>query len=142
MSSNELLAAAGLDVDVRDIHNETPLLVAILRNYENLLSNDNVIRFAIWHNRPDIIPLLLSRGADYRSINSNGRNIAHTVATSANTNVIAILANANLEDLDFQLQDKSGKTPFDYLNEREVLVDAEIGIHEAFLGWAAQFQRY
>ena len=154
----ESLVAAGLDVDVRDIHNETPLLPAVFRdhtavaeklielganiNSENLPSNDNAIRFAIWHNRSDIIPLLLSRGANYRSINSNGRNIAHTAATSANTNVIEILANANLEDLDFQLQDKNGKTPFDYLIEREVLVDAELGIHEAFHRWAAQFQRY
>ena len=154
----ESLVAAGLDVNVRDIHNETPLLVAVFKhhtavveklielganvNSENLPSNDNAIRFAIWHNRSDIIPLLLSRGANYRSINSSGRNIAHTAATSANTTVIEILANANLEDLDFQLQDKNGKTPFDYLNEREVLVDAELGIHEAFHRWAAQFQRY
>ena len=154
----ESLVAAGLDVDVRDIHNETPLLVAVFRhhtavaeklielganvNSENLPSNDNAIRFAIWHNRSDIITLLVSRGANYRSINSNGRNIAHTAATSANTNVIEILASANLEDLDFQLQDKNGKTPFDYINEREVLVDAELGIHEAFHRWAAQFQCY
>ena len=154
----ELFVAAGLDVDVRDIHNETPLFVAVFRNHtavaeklielgadvnsENLPSNDNAIRVAIWHNRSDIIPLLLSRGANYRSINSHGRNIAHTAATSANTNVIEIPMNANLEDVDFQLQDKYGKTPFDYLNEREVLVDAELGIHEAFHRWAAHFQRY
>ena len=154
----ESLVAAGPDVDVRDIHNETPLFVAVFMhhtaiaerlielganvNSENLPSNDNAIRIAIWHNRADLIPLLLSRGANYRSINSNGRNIAHTAATSANTNVIEILADANLEDLDFQLQDSNGKTPFDYLNEREVLVDAELGIHEAFHRWAAQFQRY
>ena len=154
----ELLVAAGLDVDIRDINSETPLLVAVFRhhtavaeklielganiNSENMPSKDNVIRFAIWHNRADIIPLLLSRGANYRTINSNGRNIAHTAAASANTRVIKILANANLEELDFQLQDKNGKTPFDYLSEREVLVDAEVGIHEAFNRWAAQFQRY
>ena len=154
----ESLVAAGLDVDVQDIHNETPLLVAVFKGHtavaeklielganvdsENLPSNDNAIRVAIWHNRSNIIPLLLSRGANYMSINSNGRNIAHTAATSANTNVIEILANANLEDLDFQLQDKHGKTPFDYLNERAILVDAERGIHEAFHRWAAQFQRF
>ena len=154
----DLLVAAGLDVDVRDIHNEAPLLVAVFMhhtaiaerlielganvNLENLPSNDTAIRFAIWHNRSDIIPLLLSKGANYRSINSDGRNIAHTAATGANTSVIELLANANLEDLDFQLQDKNGKTPFDYLNEREVLIDAEIGIHEAFHRWAAQLQRY
>ena len=154
----EMLVAAGLDVDVRDIHNETPLLVAVFRyhtaiakkllelgadvNAENLPSNDSALRFAIWHSRPDIISLLLSRGANYRSIKSNGRNIAHSAAISANTKVIETLANANLEDLDFQLQDKNGKTPFDYLQEREVLVDAELGIHEAFHKWAAQFQRY
>ena len=154
----ELLVAAGLDIDVQDIHNETPLLAAVYWhhtavaeklielgvnvNLENLPSNDSPIRFAIRFNRSDIIPLLLSRGANYRSINGIGRNIAHTAALSANTNVIDILANANLEDLDFQLQDKSGKTPFDYLNERRVLVDAELGIHEAFDRWAAQFQHY
>lgn len=154
----ELLVAAGLDVDIRDVHSETPLLVSVFMhhtavaeklielganiNSENLPTNDNVIRVAIWHNRSEIIPLLLSRGAKYRTINSNGRNIAHTAATSANTSVIEMLANAKLEDLDFQLQDKNGKTPFDYLNEREVLVDAELGIHEAFNKWAAQFQRY
>ena len=153
----ELLVAAGLDVDIRDIHNETPLLVAVFRNHtavaeklielganinsENLPSNDNALRFAICHNRWEIMPLLLSRGANYRTINSNGRNIAHTAATSANTRVIEVLANANLRDLDFQLQDKKGKTPFDYLNEREALVDAEIGIHEAFKRWAAQSHR-
>lgn len=154
----ELLVAAGLDVDIRDIHSETPLLVAVFRNHtavaeklielganvnlENLPSNDNAIRFAIWHNRSEIIPLLLLKGANYRTINSNGRNIAHTAATSANTSVIKILANANLKDLDFQLQDKNGKTPFDYINKREVLVDAELDIHEAFSRWAAQFQHY
>ena len=154
----ELLVEAGLDVDVRDTHSETPLLVAVFKHHtavaeklidlgadidsENLPSNDNAIRVAIWHNRSEIIPLLLSRGANYRTINSNGRNIAHTAATSANTSVIEILANANLEGLDFQLRDKNGKTPFDYLNEREVLVDAELGIREAFNRWAAQSQRY
>ena len=111
----ELLVAAGLDVDARDIHNETPLLNAVFKhhtavaeklielganvNSENLPSNDNAIRFAIWFNRSDIIPLLLSRGANYRSINSHGRNIAHTASANANTNVVEILANANLEDL-------------------------------------------
>ena len=152
-----LLVSAGLDVDIRDIHNETPLLVAVFGghtavveklielganiNSENLPSNDNAIRFAIWHNRSEIIPMLLSRGANYKTINSNGRNIAHTAATSANTRTVEILADANLEDLDFQLQDKYGKTPFDYLNEREVLVDAEVGVHEAFNRWAAYYSR-
>ena len=154
----ESLVAAGLDVDIRDFHSETPLLVAVFQHHtavaekliklganidsENLPSNDNAIRIAIWHNHWEIIPLLLSRGANYKTINTNGRNIAHTAAASANTSVFEILANANLEGLDFQSQDKNGKTPSDYLNEREVLIDAELGIHEAFNRWAAQFQRY
>ena len=57
------------------------------------------------------------------------------------TSVIKILASADLEDLDFQLRDKNGKTPFGYVNEREVLVDAELDVHESFNRWAAQFQR-
>lgn len=152
------MVAAGLDVDVRDIHDETPLLMAVFKghtavaerlielgadvNSANLPSKDNSVRFAISYNRADIMPLLLSRGANYRSINSDGRNIAHTAATSANTNVVEILAKANLEDLDFHLQDNKGKTPFDYPNEREILIDAELGVHEAFHRWAAQFQCY
>ena len=152
----EMLVAAGLNVNARDINDETPLFVAVFRghtavaerlielganvNPENLPSRDNPIRIAIWHNRSEMIPLLLSAGANYKTINSNGRNIAHTAAACANTRTVEILINAKIENLDFRLEDKYGKTPFDYLNEREVLIDSELGIHQAFNKWSAQFQ--
>ena len=45
---------------------------------------------------------------------------------------MTILSNAKLRDLDAAMKDRYGKAPADYLSERIILADNEIGIHEAF----------
>jgi hypothetical protein len=57
-------------------------------------------------------------------------------AIFADTETINTLTDCKLTGLDLSSKDVDGKTPFDYLAEREVFGDSEIGIHEAFEAFA------
>ena len=90
------LDAAGIDVDVRDSDQETPLLNALYSghiaharrlidlgadvNASNLSSRESAIHFAVIFNRHEILSLLLERGADYSAVNVKGKNIAYMAA--------------------------------------------------------------
>lgn len=143
-----VLIEAGLDVDVRDTDNETPLSNAIFwhlpavaikllelganPNAANISSRDNSIHFAVTYGNSHIIPLLLSRGVEYKAVNNRSRNIAHMAAISADTRTIDTLTRSNLTGLDFSLKDEEGKTPAEYIKIREVFGESEGGIFEAF----------
>ena len=139
---------AGFDIDVRDRDNETPLLNAIYKGYAavarclielgadvnaaNISSRDSALHFAASFCVPQLLPLLLERGADYTVLNKDYRNIGHNAARFGNTELVNIMAQSDLRKLDLSVRDVEDKTPKDHINERIVLSDDEIGVHEAF----------
>lgn len=143
-----LLVEAGIDVNVQDADHETPLLNAVFWhltaaaeeliqlgadvNAVNISSCDGTTHYAVSSGHCQIITLLLARGVNYKATNIRGRNIAHMAAISADTNTVNALAESNLFGLDLSLKDVDGKTPADYLAEREVFAESELGIYEAF----------
>lgn len=144
----DLLVHAGADVDVRNGDGETPLMNAVYIgntsiarklidlganvNIPNYSSQDTAIHFAASFDRFEILPLLLEKGADYQAKNIHGRNILHMAAHRSGAKTVAALSKANLMGLDTSLQDYEGKTVYDYLAEREILSDMEVGLHENF----------
>lgn len=143
-----LFAAANFDIDIKDQDNETPLLNAIYAgqtavvkrlielgadaNSANISSRDSAIHFAASFDRPEILKLLLDKGADYTVLGCNGRNLAHRAARAGSREMIKIMARADLSILDFSLGDYEARTPADYMNERIVMTDLEVGVHEAW----------
>ncbi|KAL9043103.1 MAG: hypothetical protein Q9214_003595 [Letrouitia sp. 1 TL-2023] len=144
----DLLVHAGIEFDMRDIDRETPLMIAVFWhktataerliehganvNAANISSGDNTMHLAVCFSHYQIIPLLLAHGVVYTAINVYGRNIAHMAAKSADTQTTITLAEAKLSGLDFSIKDKDGKTPADYIAERELFGESEIGVHDAF----------
>ena len=144
----DLLINAGVDVNVRDSDRETPLLHAVFAGYTSharrLLelgadpnvfstsSRESAIHLAVSFDRHDMIPLLLEYNADYTALNANGKNIAHMAAGAAGTKTVSVLAESNLVKLAMCLRCKDGKTPADYLSERTILAESEMGLHAEF----------
>lgn len=144
----DLLIGAGIPVDVRDNDDETPLLNAVFWhrtaavksligqgadvNAANASSRNNAIHFDVNFDHYEIIPLLLANGAQYASIDSGGKNIAHMAAASAGTKTMEVLEKANLAGLDVSLRDRNGETPADIIARRDIFGDSELGVHVAF----------
>ncbi|KAL8741424.1 MAG: hypothetical protein Q9190_005970 [Brigantiaea leucoxantha] len=143
-----LLTSAGIDVNVQDADHETPLLVAVFWhltaaaerlidlganvNAVNISCRDNSLHFAVGCSHHHIIPLLLAHNVDFKAINVDGRNIVHMAAISADTATMNTLTESGLHGVDLALRDVEGKTPADYIAEREIFAESEIGLHEAF----------
>lgn len=144
----EFLIVAGSDINLRDSDGETALLNAICRGYikiaeclvqhgadvnaANISCRDSAIHFASSFDRPKLLPLLLDRGADYTALNIYGRNLGHTAARFAGAEFISVMARCDIPILSLDTRDNEGKTAKDYMNERVILTDREIGVHEAF----------
>lgn len=143
-----LFKEAGFDIEPRDYDNETPLLNATYFGHtamvERLIefgadisnannsSRDSALHFAANFDRSQILKILLERGADYTVLNCNGRSIAHCAARAGSTELVRVIAKANLERLDLTLRDHDGQLPSDYMSERIVITDPEVGVHEAW----------
>ena len=144
----EMLIKAGIDVDVKNNDDETPLLNAIFHGYmktaeklielgadinaANTSSSDNTIHFAVNYNHHEIFPSLLAHNVDYMATNIRLRNIAHMAAISANTQTLYALADSDLKGLDFSVKDVDGRTPADYAGKRMIFSESEEGFQEAF----------
>lgn len=144
----EFLIAVGSDIDFRDSDRETALLNAICWGYikiaecliqhgadvnaANMSSRDSAIHFAASFDRPKLLPLLLDRGADYTARNKYGRNLGHNAARFAGTEFINVMTRCGIPRLSLDTRDNEGKTAKDYMNERVILTDREIGVQEAF----------
>ena len=144
----ELLINAGIDINVRDMEKETPLLRAVFAGRRDLVrgvlrrgadpnltsipSRSNAMHIAVLFDHHDMIPDLLAYGADYSAISKSGRHIAHYAARSAGTKTLQVLTQEKLVDIDLSLRDREGKTPADYIAERVVMQGSEFGIHGAF----------
>ena len=144
----ETLIAAGSDINLRDSDRETALLNAIYWGYTkiaqcliqfgadvnaaNISSRDSAIHFAAAFDRSELLPLLLERGADYTALNIYGHDLGHAAALFAGAEFIDVMARCDLQRLSLDVRDKDGKTAKDHMNERIILTDREIGVHEAF----------
>ncbi|KAL8785693.1 MAG: hypothetical protein Q9195_008539 [Heterodermia aff. obscurata] len=149
----DLLIDAGVDVNVTDIDGETPLINAIFWgriemarrliergadvNAANISSHESPVHFVANFDRPDLLSLILDRGADYKSVNIEGRDLGHCAARRAGIELIHIMCRSHLPGLNLDEPDFEGKTAKDYMNERVALTDREIGIHAAFETLAA-----
>ena len=149
----DLLIDAGVDVDVADMDGETALMNAIYWgrieiaerliergadvNLSNISTLESLIHFASSFDRPKLLPLLLERGADYTCMNYSGYDLGHSAARFAGVEFIHIMSQSRLYRLDLDKRDRYGKTAKDYMTERIVLTDREIGIHEVFEKLAA-----
>ncbi len=147
------------DIDPLDHDDETPLLNAIYAgnvpavrrllelganpNQANYSSNDSALHFAAHFDRPEILRLLLSYNADYNAVECNGRNLAHCAALKASTAFLEVLADSafDLEGLDLGVRDWHGRTAGEYILEREVLSDCEVGVHEAWADFVGAVER-
>ena len=144
----DILVNAGIDVNLRDSDDETPLLNAIFSGHTlhvrrllqlganpnafNKSSRESALHFAVIFDRYDMIRLLLEHGADYTAVNVYGKTIGHLAARFASTKTISVLADSNLAKLDLGLHCKAGRTPADYLSERSILTEGEQGLHAEF----------
>lgn len=147
------LIDAGVDVNVADLDGESPLINALYWgriemaerliecgadvNISNFSSHESPIHFVGNFDRPRLLPILLERGADYTAINIHGHDLGHCAARFAGVEFIQIMSQSRLPGLDLDKRDRDGKTAKEYMNERIVLTDREIGIHEAFETLAA-----
>ncbi|KAL8775050.1 MAG: hypothetical protein Q9209_000529 [Squamulea sp. 1 TL-2023] len=139
---------AGLNVDVRDADGETPLLNATFRGFtaaaQNLLErgadpnafniscHDTATHIAVSFDRHELLRLLLGGGADYLATNVRGRHVGHVAARVASARTVQILSSFKLMGMNLSLKDIYGKTAADYLSERELVSQSDVGIHAAF----------
>ena len=147
------LIDAGVDVNVTDSDGETALMNAIYWgrteiaerliergadvNASNISSSKSPIHFVGNLDRPKLLPLLLESGADYTSVNLQGCDLGHYATRFGGVELIQIMSQSKLPGLDLDKRDRDGKTAKDYMKERIVFTDREIGIHEAFETLAA-----
>ena len=154
----DILVQAGADINSLNFDRETPLVNAIYHgrtemakrlialgadvNIANISSQEGPIHFAGNFDRPEILPLLLERGADYTAPNYCGRDIGHCAALFAGVDFIDVMVRSNLKKLNIDKPDRDGKTARDYISGRIIMKDQEIGIHEAFDTLAASLSPY
>ena len=100
-------------------------------NAANISSRDSAIHFAVAFDRSELLPLLLEKGADYTALKIYGHDLGHAAALFAGTKFIHVMTRCNLRRLSLDVRDKEGTTAKDHMNERIILIDREIGIHEA-----------
>ena len=143
-----VFAAHDFDIDIRDHDHETPLLNVIYAgnipaaatlislgadvNAANVSSRDSALHFAAHFDRPQILKMLLEKGADYTVLECNGRSVAHCAARSGSTELVHVMKGFGMKGVDLELMDCEGRTAGEYMMEREVLADCEVGVHEAW----------
>ena len=154
----DLLIDAGIDVNGRDWHEETPLHRAIFTgrsenakkllargadpNITNAHARFNAMHSAVAYDCFAIIPALLASGVDYTAVSNSGQTIAHHAARSASTRTVQVLTDAKLVGLNLDLRDRLGSTATDEITKRESLQETELGIHEAFETFAGSIAAY
>ena len=144
----DMLVRAGLDINIKDADDETPLMNAIIYhhtalaqrlielgtdlNLVNKSSGNSAILSAVSCEHHAIIPTTIKRGADQKAINRYGRNIVHLAARYAGDKTMSVLAEGTLAGLDVNLLDHEGRSAADYLSERSALVESEVSLHDEF----------
>jgi ankyrin repeat protein len=136
------LIEAGSEIDATDHTDQTALHASIGNGkhmpYINVLvskganinarnnSSDTPLRFAMIYNMHDLIIQMLKTGnADFAGVNNYGQSFAHAIAQTADVETVKLLTMAKPGSLklDLGMKDKSGKTPFEYFEERRAFMD-------------------
>ena len=144
----DILVNAGADINALTFDLETPLVNAIYWgrtkvanrlialgadiSVGNISSQEGPKHLAGNFDGPEMLPLLLQRGAYYTAADIHGRDLGHCAALFADVEFIDVMARSNLKKLNLDKRDRDGKTEKNYMNGRIILKDREIGIHEAF----------
>ena len=136
----ELLFLAGASHSVTNAHEVTALQsAACLNHYRNgtfLLDvgadmnskdhdDDTPLLEALRFGSPDMLNLLLDRGADVLHVNKSGHSILHIATIFGNLTCVELLRQRGLRNLNAQLRDRAGRTPRDALSKR-VAIDSEL----------------
>ena len=133
----DMLLHAGIDIDVRDGDQQTPLMSALyyghlpmaLRllehgadvNLTNLSHGYSALHFAAEYDRPEIIPALLEKGAKVSMRAKCGKNALHLAAWYAAPKTISALLDSSLTDVDLTMQDQYGQSVANIIKERGIL---------------------
>lgn len=103
----DLLVSAGAEINALNFDRETLLVNAIYYgrtemvehlitlgadvNIRNTSSHEGPIHFAGSFDRPEILPLLVERGADYTAANFRGWDLGHCAALFASVEIIKVM---------------------------------------------------
>ena len=144
----DAFASAGLDIDIKDSDDETPLLNAIHAgqtdvvkrlidlganiNGINKSSRDSALHFAAQYDRTECLKLLLTHEADCSALEWNGQSFIHCAARAGSAELIRVIVDTKPSTLDLAFRDSEGKTPGQWMERRVVRTDCEIGVHEAW----------
>ena len=130
------LIDAGIEINAADHHGENALGNAIFNQHmecalhliqqgadvDNVssvtLGGDSHVVVAIMRNMPEVLQLLLARGANYTRTDSYHRTILHFAADTASEATIEVLASHGLKDIDIEIRTIDGRTAVDILEER------------------------
>ena len=110
-------------------------------NNADLSSKDSALHFAAHFNRPEILKMLLAKGADYTALECNRRSLAHCTARTGSPEFVKIMAEAKLERLDLGVEGCVGKTAGSYMDERIVMTDCKVGVHEEWEAFVESLPR-
>ena len=131
------LLQAGADIDAIDHSGETALsnatygkhvecaLYLIEQGADLDIANgpngaiDAPIHIALASDVPEVLQLLLTRGANYTRPNSHNRTILHYAAGMVSEETVKIMTLHGLKDIDLAIKDFDGKTAKDLVEERE-----------------------
>ena len=130
-----VLVTAGADVNAADSTGETALHSAIVQrslkhaarllalgadsNLSNL-SGDSSLRFAIMFNTHEILDRMLQYPCSFEEVRHIfGHRFIHSIARTADLRTLQILANVKSLHMDATVEDQSGKTAIEYLEERD-----------------------
>ena len=76
--------------------------------------------------------MLLAHGADYTVLECYGHNLTHCAAKNRSTGYLKVMTAAQLEGLDIKLDGPEGKAPGEYMENKIVMADREVGVHAAW----------
>ena len=133
----DILLHAGINVDVRDGDQQTPLMSAIYYghvpmamrllehgadiNLTNRSHGYSALHLAAEYDRTEVIPALLRRGAKMGMKAKCGKNALHIAAQYASPRTISVLLDSSMVDTELTTHDRCGRSVVDIINERRTL---------------------
>ena len=91
------------------------------------------LHFAVELNQPEILSMLLLRGANFTAETACGKNVIHLTARYASLETLSALMNPDLSNLYLASRDNEGKTAADYLSECCTLLEVDQEMRRSIL---------